>query len=45
MFFDHNTILLEFNNKKKTLKNANMWRLNNMLLNKQRTTEEIKDEI
>ena len=31
--------------KKKTVKNTNMWRLNNMLLNNQRITEEIKEEI
>ena len=33
------------NNKKKTAKNTNTWRLNNMLLNNQRITEEIKEEI
>ena len=31
--------------KKKLLKNANIWRLNNMLLNNQQITEEIKKEI
>ena len=31
--------------KKKTLKNTNMWRLNNMLLSNQQLTEEIKKEI
>ena len=30
---------------KKKLKNANIWRLNNMLLNNQQITEEIKKEI
>ena len=30
---------------KKILKNTNMWRLNNMLLNNQWTTEETKEEI
>ena len=32
-------------NKKKTAKNTNMWRLNNMLLNSQWITEEIKEEV
>ena len=31
--------------KKKTIKNKNIWKLNNMLLNNQQTTEEIKKEI
>ena len=31
--------------KKKTIKNTNIWRLNNMLLNNQEITEEIKKEI
>ena len=31
--------------KKKTIKNTNIWRLNNTLLNKQQITEEIKKEI
>ena len=29
----------------KNIKNTNRWRLNNMLLNNQQTTEEIKKEI
>jgi len=45
IFCDHNTIQLEINNKKKTAKNTNTWRLNNMLLNIQWITEEIKEEI
>ena len=36
---------LEINYKKKTVKNTNPWRLNNMLLNNQWITEEIKEEI
>ena len=36
---------LEINHKKKTVKNTNMRRLNNMLLNNQWITEEIKEEI
>ena len=31
--------------KKKTIKNTNTWRLNNMLLNNQQITEEIKISI
>ena len=45
IFSDHNAIRLEINNKKKTAKNTNTWRLNNMLLNNQWITEEIKEEI
>ena len=36
---------LDINCRKKTVKNINTWRLNNMLLNKQEFTEEIKEEI
>ena len=36
---------LEINYKKKHCKNTNMWRLNNMLLNKQDVSEEIKEYI
>jgi len=32
-------------NKKKSAKNTNTWRLNSMLLNNQWITEEIKEEI
>ena len=42
IFSDHNAIQLEINNKKETSKNTNTWRLNNMLLNNQWITEEIK---
>ena len=31
--------------RKKTIKNTNIWRLNNTLLNNQHITEEIKKEI
>ena len=44
IFCDHNAIQLEIN-KKKTAKNTNTWRLNNMLLNNQWITEEVKKEI
>ena len=33
---------IEIKYKKETIKNINMWRLNNMLLNNQWITEEIK---
>ena len=35
----------EVNYRTKTIKNANTWRLNNMLLNHQEISEEIKEEI
>ena len=45
IFSDHNAIQLEVNNKKKTPKNTYTLKLNNMLLNNQWITEEIKEEI
>ena len=36
---------LEMNYRKKTVKNTNTWRLNNMLLDNRWITEEIKEEI
>ena len=36
---------LQINYRKKTVKNKNTWRLNNMLLNNQEINEEIKEEI
>ena len=36
---------LEINYRKKTVKNTNTWMLNNMLVNNQEITEEIKEEI
>ena len=45
IFSDHNVMRLETNYKEKTEKNTNTWRLNNMLLNNQWITEEIKVEI
>ena len=45
IFSDHNAMRIEINYKKKTVKNTNTWRLNNMLLNNQWITEEIKEEI
>ena len=45
IFSDHNTVRLDLNYRRKTIKNSNIWRLNNMLLNNQQITEEIKKEI
>ena len=44
VFSDHNAMRLDFNYKKKTVRNTNTWRLNNMFLNNQQVTEEIKRE-
>ena len=35
IFSDHNTMRLDINYKKKTVRNTNTWRLNNMFLNNQ----------
>ena len=46
LFSDHNVIRLDVNDRgKKSVKNTNIWRLNNTLLNNQQTSEEIKKEI
>ena len=45
IFPDRNAVRLDLNYRRKTIKNSNIWRLNNMLLNNQQTTEEIKKEI
>ena len=45
IFSDHNVVNLDVNYREKTIKNTNIWRLNNMLLNNQQITEEIKKEI
>ena len=42
IFSDHNAVKLDLNYRRKTIKNSNMWRLNNTLLNNQQITEEIK---
>ena len=44
VFSDHNTMRLDINYKK-SVRNTNSWRLNNMFLNNQQVTEEIKREI
>ena len=47
IFSDHSAVRLDLNYRKKnkTIKNYNIWRLNNMLLNNQQSIEEIKKEI
>ena len=42
IFSDHNTMRLEINYRKKTVKNINTWRQNSALLNNQEITEEIR---
>ena len=39
---DHNAVRLDLHYRRKTIKNYNIWRLNNTLLNNQQITEEIK---
>ena len=48
IFSDHKAMRLDINynnNNNKTVRNTNTWRLNNMFLNNQQVTEEIKREI
>ena len=45
IFSDHNAMRLDNNYKKKTVRNTNTWRLNNIFLNNQQVPEEIKREI
>ena len=42
IFSDHNAVRLDLNYRRKTIKNSNICRLNNTLLNNQQITEEIK---
>ena len=42
IFSEHNEVRLELNYRRKTVKNSNIWRLNNTLLNNQKITGEIK---
>ena len=44
IFSDHNALRLDLNYRRKTIKNSNVWRLNNTLLNNQQITEEIKKD-
>ena len=41
IFSDQNAVRLDLNYRRKTIKNFNIWRINNMLLNNQQITEEI----
>ena len=45
IFSDHSAVRLDPNYRKKIIKNSNIWRLNNTLLNNQQIIEEIKKEI
>ena len=45
IFSDHNALRLDLNYRRKTIKNSNIWRLNNSLLNNKQIKEEIKKEI
>ena len=45
IFSDHSAVRLDLNYRKKIVKNSNIWRLNNTLLNNQQIIEEIKKEI
>ena len=45
IFSDHNAVRLDLNYRRKTIKNSNIWRLNDTLLNNQQITEGIKKEI
>ena len=41
IFSDHNSMRLDINYKKKTVRNTNTWRLNNTVLNNQQVSEGI----
>ena len=41
IFSEHNTMKLDINYKKESVRNTNTWRLNNTFLNNQQVTEEI----
>ena len=45
IFSDHNGLRLDLNYRRKTIKNSNIWRLNNMLLNNQQITEKNQKQI
>ena len=45
IFSDHNAVRLDLSYRRKTIKNSNIWRLNNTLLSNQQITKEIKKEI
>ena len=43
IFSDHNAVRVDLNYRRKTIKNPNIWKLNNTLLNNQQITGEIKE--
>ena len=45
IFSDNSAMRVDVNYKKKTVRNTNIWRLNNTFLNNQHVTEEIKRAI
>ena len=45
IFSDHSAVRWDLNYRKKIIKNSNIWRLHNTLLNNQQIIEEIKKEI
>ena len=45
IFSGHNAVRLDLNYRRKIIKNCNIWRLKNTLLNNQQNTEEIEKEI
>ena len=45
IYSDHNAVRLDVNYRRRTIKNPNILRLNNTLLNNQQIIEEIKKEI
>jgi len=45
IFADNYPLRLDVNYRRKTIKNSNIWRLNNTLLNNQQITKETKREI
>ena len=44
IFSDHNVVRLDVNYREKTIKNTNIWRLNNMLLNNQQKKSKKKSK-
>ena len=42
IFSDHNAVRLDVNYRERTIKNTNIWKLNNTLLNSQQITKETK---
>ena len=45
IFSDRSAVRLDVSYRRTTIKNSNIWRLNNTLLNNQQITEEIKKKI